>query len=301
MPHTYFVVGQTAVGKTAAAIGLAERSGGEIVSADAFQVYAGLDLLTAKPTPAERARVPHHLIGTVPLGEAYSVARFRADALASIAAIRARGRRAIVVGGSGLYVKALTHGLSGLPAADPALRAELELMELAGLFERLRSLDPETAGVIDTRNKRRLVRAVEVCLTTGQPFSRQRDAWARDREPAESRGVFLFRERADLHTRINARVEAIFVAGVLEEVRALPAGALGPTAERIIGLADMRLHLAGELTLPACKERLKTATRQYAKRQMTWFKRELIFEPVNLSQEAGLPANWTLPMSQIRL
>jgi tRNA dimethylallyltransferase len=289
MPETFFVVGQTAAGKTAAAIDLAGRGGGEIVSADAFQVYAGLDLLTAKPTPADRARVPHHLVGSVPLSEAYSVARFRADALACLAKIHGRGRRAIVVGGSGLYVKALTHGLSELPEADPALRAELESQEAVVLLERLQALDPAMARVIDARNKRRLVRALEVCLTTGQPVSRQRDTWVRERAPADTRGVFLFRERADLYARIDARVEAIFAAGVLDEVRALPAGALGPTAERIIGLADIRLHLAGELTLPMCKGRLKAATRQYAKRQMTWFKRESIFEPVNLSRGDAWP------------
>ena len=292
MPETYFVVGQTATGKSALAIDLAERWGGEIVGADAFQVYAGLDLLTAKPTPAERARVPHHLVGTVALGEAYSVARFRIDALSCIAAIHARGRRAIVVGGSGLYVKALTHGLSDLPEANPVLRADLESREAAVLLERLRALDPAMAAVIDGRNKRRLVRALEICLTTGQPVSRQRDAWVAKREATDHRGVFVFRERADLHARIDARVEAIFAAGVLEEVGALPSGALGPTAERIIGLADIRLHLAGKLTLAAAKERLKAATRQYAKRQMTWFKRETIFEPVNLSAGTALPFRW---------
>jgi tRNA dimethylallyltransferase len=156
----------------------------------------------------------------------------------------------------------------------------------------LRSLDPATAEVIDVRNKRRLVRAVEVCLTTGKPFSRQRDAWAQAGTAPESRGVFLFRDRADLHARIDGRVEAMFAAGVLEEVRSCPVEELGPTAGRIIGLADIREHLAGELTLGACKERLKAATRQYAKRQMTWFKREAILEPVNLSQQEAVPLRW---------
>jgi tRNA dimethylallyltransferase len=290
MQNTFFVVGQTAVGKTAAAIELAEACGGEIVGADAFQIYAGLDLLTAKPTARDLARVPHHLIGTVCLTEAYNAARFRTDALRCIADIHARGRRAIVTGGSGLYVKALTHGLAPLPPADPALRAELEGLDAPTLLARLRLLDPVCADIIDARNKRRLVRAMEVCLTTGRPFSAQRNGWAPDGLTSAVRGVFLFRDRADLHARIDARVEWIFAKGVLDEVRSVSAVALSETAARIIGLADIRLHLAGALSLAACKERLKAATRQYAKRQMTWFKREHVFQPVNLSVETNLLA-----------
>jgi tRNA dimethylallyltransferase len=287
MQNPFFIVGQTAAGKTAAAIALAERAGAEIVGADAFQIYAGLALLTAKPTAPELVRVPHHLVGSVPLAETYNVARYRAESLLCLASIRQRGKLAIVAGGSGMYVKALTHGLSPLPAGDPALRAELEVLEPPELLARLRALDAASAHTIDARNKRRLVRAVEVCLVSGQPFSRQRDRWSAEPGPGQMGGLFLFRERAELHARIEARVEATFQAGVLEEVRALAGTPLGATAEGIIGLADIRLHLAGKLTLAACKERIKAATRQYAKRQMTWFKREPIFEPINLSQVAG--------------
>jgi tRNA dimethylallyltransferase len=287
MQNPFFIVGQTAAGKTEAALALAEQCAAEIVGADAAQVYAGLDLLTAKPSPRDRARVAHHLVGTVPLADAYNVARYRADALHCLDSIQARGRRALVTGGSGLYVKALTHGLSPLPSADPVLRAELELLDAAALLARLEALDPVTASTIDAKNKRRLVRAVEVCLSTGQAFSRQRDHWSSDADAPATRGVFLFRDPADMHARIEARVETIFAAGVLDEVRAVPENAPGPTAARIIGLSDIRLHLDGKLTLGACKDRLKAATRQYAKRQMTWFKRELIFEPVNLSRKEG--------------
>ncbi len=290
MHKTFFVVGQTAVGKTAAAVALAEWCGGEIVGADAFQVYAGLDLLTAKPTRQELARVPHHLIGTVQLTETYNVARYRTEALQCIAGIHARGRCAVVTGGSGLYVKALTHGLAPLPPADPALRAELEALDAPTLFARLRLLDPVCAGGIDAQNKRRLVRAVEVCLVSGRPFSEQRNDWLpHDPDPAPM-GLFLFRERGDLSARIEARVASIFAAGVLDEVRSLSPAALSETAARIIGLADIRLHLAGELSLAACQERLKAATRQYAKRQMTWFKREHVFAPVDLSRPGGIVA-----------
>ena len=291
MHNPYFVVGQTAAGKTAAAIGLAERCGGEIINADAFQVYAGLDLLTAKPSARDQARVPHHLIGTVPLSRAYNVANFREDALDCIASITDRGKRPVVVGGSGLYVKALTHGLSPLPSANLELRAELDALDAAALLARLESLDPVAAGTIDAGNKRRLMRAVEICLATGRPVSSLRNDWSRNTGTRQRSGVFLYRDRGDLHARIDARVETIFAAGVLDEVRALGEDALGATSARIIGLADIRLHLAGQLPLAVCKERIKAATRQYAKRQMTWFKRELIFEPVNLSQSDG-QARW---------
>jgi tRNA dimethylallyltransferase len=286
MQNTFFVVGQTAAGKTAAAVALAERWNGEIVSADAFQVYAGLDLLTAKPAAEELARAPHHLIRSVPLTASYNVARFREEALRCIAEIHLRGRWAIVAGGSGLYIKALTHGLSPLPSADPALRAELDTLDAAELLARLRTLDPAAASTIDALNKRRLVRALEVCLATGKPVSNQRGEWARS-EPQHARGVFLFRDRGELHERISARVESMFSAGVLDEVRALGENKLATSAERIIGLADIRLHLAGKLDLATCKDRIKAATRQYAKRQMTWFKREQVFEPVNLSLAEG--------------
>ncbi len=283
MPNPLFIVGQTATGKTAVALEWAERCGGEIVNADAFQVYAGLDLLTAKPTAPELARVPHHLLGTVALTDIYNAARYREDALRCVADIEARGKRALVVGGSGMYVKSLTHGLSPLPAADPTMRAELEALDAPALLVRLKDLDPVAAGTIDAKNKRRLVRALEVCLVTGQPFSRHRDLWSRNAQAIRTTGWFLWRERDDLHARIAARVDAMFAAGVLAEVAAIPADAIGPTAAGIIGLADIRLHLAGALTLTACQERIKAATRQYAKRQMTWFKRELAFAPVNLS------------------
>ncbi len=177
MPSPFFIVGPTAVGKTGMAVAVAERLGAEIVNADAFQVYEGLDLLTAKPSPDERPRVPHHLVGTVPLTEIYSVARFAEEAHSCLDDIARRGRPAIVVGGSGMYVKALTHGLSPLPPAQPALRAELENMEAAVLLRRLWSLDPVTAARIDAKNKRRLIRAVEVCVTTGQRFSDFREKW----------------------------------------------------------------------------------------------------------------------------
>ena len=283
MSNVFYLVGPTAVGKTGLAVELAERVGAEVVSADAFQVYEGFDLLTAKPTPEQRHRVRHHLVGCVPLAESHSVARFLQQARARIDDIVSRGKPALVVGGNGLYVKALTHGLAELPEAQPALRAELEALPAAELWERLRTLDPATAAVIDGKNSRRVIRAVEVCLITGKPFSASRTEWNNRQSSGETVGIFLVRKRAELIERIDRRVDQMFAEGVLEEVRNLTGASLSPTSERIIGLADLRACLAGEIDPEVCRERIKLATRRYAKRQATWFKREMCFQPLLLS------------------
>ena len=285
MHAPFFIVGPTAVGKSEIAVAVAERCGGEIVNADAFQLYAGLDLLTAKPTREQRRRAPHHLVGTVPLTEAYSVAQFREQARRRLADIARRRRPAIVVGGSGMYVKSLTHGLSPLPPAQPALRAELEAMDMETLCLRLRALDPVTAGVIDHRNRRRLVRAVEVCITTGRPFSDFRDLWDALPAPEQPMGVFLVRDRNDLAERINRRVEGMVAQGLVDEVRAIPPRSLSETASRMIGWREVQDHLAGRTDLATCMDQIGLATRRYAKRQMTWFRRETVFEALPLAHE----------------
>ena len=243
MPRPLYLVGPTAVGKSEIAAQAAERCGAEIVSADAFQIYAGLDLLTAKPDEPTLRLVPHHLLGTCPLSDEMNAETFRRAALESLAEIQRRGRPAFVVGGTGLYVQALTHGLSPLPPADPELRARLEMCTTSELLVRLEELDPTTAAAIDRKNKRRLQRAVEICLLTGQPASAQRQR----AQPAEvPAGFFLWREREDLHARINARVEAMFAEGVVEEVREI--GAVSRTAEQTLGLRQIRELLAGRIS-----------------------------------------------------
>ena len=280
MQSPFFIVGPTSVGKTSLAVDLAEQIGAEIVSADAFQIYRGFDLLTAKPTPEQQRRVRHHLIGCVPASEAYNVARYLEAAHSAMQSIARRGHSVIVVGGSGLYAKALTHGLAPLPEADQALRAGLERQDAGDLLARLRCCDPVTASTIDARNKRRLVRALEVCLLTGRPFSSLRAGWKNTRRAARLRGVFILRDRDDLVARINRRVGTMFAHGVEEEVRtASTDGSF--TADRILGLAQIRTYLAGQIGLASCREQIAVATRQYAKRQVTWFKRELCFEPVD--------------------
>src|SRR5205085_11956427 len=164
MPGVFFIVGPTASGKSEIAADAAMELGGEIVSADAFQIYRGLDLLTAKPDAATLAKVPHHLIGTMSILEQMNAEKFRKLELEAISEIHSRGKLAIVVGGSGLYIKTLTHGLSSAPPADPDLRAQLNDLSLHDLQKKLRGLDPEAASKVDLKNRRRLVRAIEVCL-----------------------------------------------------------------------------------------------------------------------------------------
>ena len=272
----FFLLGPTAVGKSALAVELAERVGGEIVAADAFQIYAGLDLLSAKPSPELRARVPHHLVGAVPLTVAFDVAQWLALARESIAAISARGRVPVVCGGTGLYVRALTHGLAPLPGADAPLRAALETEPLPALVARLLSLDP--ASTVDMRNPRRVIRALEVCLLTGRPFSSFRTEWSGDSAP---RGFIVNRARDELHAAIHARTDAMFAAGVIEEVAAV--GEVGPTAAQMLGLAEIRAHLAGKITRDECMDAIRQSTRQYARRQLTWFRKERSFEWIDLS------------------
>jgi tRNA dimethylallyltransferase len=294
LKDVFFIVGPTAVGKSELAADVARNLEAEIVSADAFQIYGGLDLLTAKPDVATLAKVPHHLVGTMSILQEMNAAKSRQLALRAIDEIHARGKLAIVVGGSGLYIKALTHGLDAAPAADPKLRAELNKLPLDQLKERLVDLDAQIARKIDMKNRRRVARALEICLSTmrlhlnplGAPPSREPGADAKRQvrvlpRAATAAGVFVSRHRAELHERINQRVEAMFENGVIDEVRAVED--IGPTAAKMIGFKEIREHLAGEMSILQCIGKIQAATRQYAKRQLTWFRHQTSFEPLNLS------------------
>src|SRR6266513_1587670 len=177
MRRTFFIVGPTATGKSDLAADLASEIGAEIVSADAFQIYRGLNLLTAKPDISTLSKAPHHLVGTMPLREEMNAEKYRRAASRAIDEIHSRGKLAIVVGGSGLYGQALTHGLAPLPESDPKLRERLNAMSLDELRSRLSELDSQAAGKIDMKNRRRVVRALEICLLTGKPASAQREQW----------------------------------------------------------------------------------------------------------------------------
>jgi tRNA dimethylallyltransferase len=299
MRRVFFIVGPTATGKSELGADVGHELNAEIVSADAFQIYRGLDLLTAKPDGSTLAKAPHHLIGTTPLHEEMNAEKFRRLALRAIAEINSRGKLAIVVGGSGLYIKALTHGLAPLPKSDPKLREKLNAMSLDALHSQLIELDPETARKIDVKNRRRLLRAVEICLLTSKPASAQREQWAVAASLCEARptavmgsrrgashseaatGLFVFRDRKELYARINQRVEAMFAKGVIEEMRT--SGATSATASQMIGLREIRQLLEGKMSLLQCTAQIQQATRRYAKRQLTWFRRQTSFSSLNLS------------------
>jgi tRNA dimethylallyltransferase len=289
MKRAFFIVGPTASGKSELAADVAREIGAEIVSVDAFQIYRGLDLLTAKPDASTLTKVPHHLIGTMLLQEEMNAEKYRRAASRAIDEIHSRGELAIVVGGSGLYIKSLTHGLAPLPESDPKLRENLTAMSLNELCSRLVELDSEAAGKIDMKNRRRVVRALEICLLTGKPASALAKEWTvaegADRDDPGSTmpaaGVFVFRDREELYSRINQRVEGMFESGVIEEVRA--AGEVSATASQMIGFREIRQLLNGEMSIAQCIAAIQQATRRYAKRQLTWFRRQTNFSPLNLS------------------
>jgi tRNA dimethylallyltransferase len=276
-PLPLFLGGPTACGKSELALLLAEKLGGEIISVDSMQVYRGLDIGTAKPTPAERARIPHHLLDVVELNEPFDAAKFCALAGAAMLAIQSRGRRPIFCGGTGLYFKAYLEGLGEAPPSDAALRAELEATPLDTLLCELAERDPATFERIDRQNPRRVIRAVEVIRLTGKPFSSQRAEWA-DAPHTTHHAPRLFvlsRPKPDLDARINARVETMFAQGLVAETQHLLERGLAqnPTAMQAIGYRQVVEHLRGERSLAETVELVKIKTRQYAKRQMTWFRR----------------------------
>lgn len=268
------LAGPTASGKSAVALALAEIVDGEIISVDSMQVYRGLDIGTAKPTPADRARVPHHLLDVVDVTEPFSAARFAELARQAVAEIQGRGKVPILCGGTGLYFRAFIEGVGAAPPADAALRAELETTPMPTLLRELAERDPVLFAAMDRQNPRRVVRAVEVLRLTGRPFSAQRSDWSATR-PAPAI-IALERAPADLRRRIDERVDTMFARGLVAETRALLGRGLeqNQTAMQAIGYRQVVAHLHGEASLADTIELVKVRTRQFAKRQRTWFRRE---------------------------
>jgi tRNA dimethylallyltransferase len=277
-PPLLALVGPTACGKTEAALGVARALGAEIVSADSMLVYRGMDVGTAKPSTAERARVPHHLIDVAEPSDPFSVARYQGLARDALAGVRSRGRPVLLAGGSGLYVRAVVDDLE-FPGTDPSTRRDLEVLAAAlgaeRLHARLAELDPVAADKIDPENVRRTVRAIEVIGVTGRPFSAFAAAW--DRYPVRrvrAAGIDVPREL--LARRIEARVASMVERGLVEEVRDLVARGLGGwlTANQAIGYAEFARHLAGELSLDEAVAGTVKRTKELARRQMVWFRRD---------------------------
>ncbi len=281
-PLVICLAGPTAAGKSASTLALAERWPLEIVNVDSATIYRGMDIGTAKPSPAEQALVPQHLLDILDPAQSYSAAEFRADALRLIGEITARGRIPLLAGGTMMYYKALRDGLDDLPQADPALRAELEARAARdgwpALHAELARLDPVTAARLAPNDSQRIQRALEICQLSGQPMSallgRQRASAGGDHnryltislEPSE---------RAALHARIEQRFDAMLANGLLDEVRGLHARAdlhPGLPSVRCVGYRQMWAHLDGEISLDEAREQGIAATRQLAKRQITWLR-----------------------------
>ncbi len=274
-PRLVVIVGPTGAGKTALALTLAEATGGEIVSCDSQQVYVGMDIGTGKATPAERARVPHHLLDVVTPDQDMTAARFIELADAAIADVATRHRPVIVCGGTGLYVRALLLGLFEGPPADPALRAELEA-RADQLWDELHAIDPDSAARIDRNDRKRLVRALEIHALTGETMTahlaRHDHRTVTPRYPHRLIGLAPPRDR--LYGVIDARVDAMMAAGLLDEVAALRAAGYAPPlrSQQAIGYAELHDHLDGRSDLSRAIELIKRNSRRYARRQLSWYR-----------------------------
>ena len=272
------LVGPTASGKTEAGIRLAEALDAEILSVDSMLVYRGMDIGTAKPTREQRARVPHHLLDLVEPSEPFSVAAFQAEAREAARGVRRRGRRPLLVGGSGLYYRAVVDDLE-FPGTERSVRQELEAEAAAvggdGLYGRLRDVDPVAASRIEPGNVRRTVRALEVAAITGRPFSSFAASW--ESYPVERVRAAGIRMPAELlAARVERRVGDMLDAGWLDEVRALVEAGFGGwlTSTQAIGYAELARHLAGALSLEEAVATTVKRTRAFARRQMAWFRRD---------------------------
>lgn len=268
-PSITFLTGPTGSGKSRLALEWAEKMDAEIVSADAYQVYRGLEVLTAAPSEEDLARIPHHLISILDPCEAWDAAQHARRAQACIQDILARGRKALVVGGSGLYLKFISHGISPAPPSDPQLRLKLEQQPLSELVAQFQAIDPEGAAQTNLSNLRYVVRNLEIVLLGKKPLSEWKKNWQNE---ACGSGYTIVMPTEELDARIYKRAGSMLSQGAIEEVAALEE--CSPTAENTLGLRQIRQLLAGELDLPSCQAAIALATRQYAKRQRTWLRRE---------------------------
>jgi tRNA dimethylallyltransferase len=274
------VAGPTGSGKSAIAAELALLLDGEIIGADAFQIYRGLPVLTAHPSPALMERIPHHLVGVLPNDSSVDAARWASMAHEAAGEIAARGKSIIIAGGTGLYLKAFTHGLAEIPPPSPELRGRLSRMSKSELLSELAALDPDAMGLVDRNNPARLSRAIEIVTMTGKPLAESRRDWSRPpRTPCD--GVVIHRSSGEMDRRIKANVDAMFAHGVIDEVRC--AEGAGPAVSRAIGFREIRDLIAGKATLEETRSAIVTATRRYAKRQATWCRHQFLHPRADLT------------------
>ena len=276
------IAGPTASGKSALALRLAEQAGGSIINADSMQLYGDFRVLTARPSPAEERRAPHLLYGHVDAAENYSVGRWLADASLALAEVERAGRLPIFVGGTGLYFRALLRGLSSMPPVPEAVRAkvrgEAEGVAAAALHARLAARDPATAAKLRPSDRQRIIRALEIFAATGRPLVEWQASPGKPLiAPEDTMAVFLSVDRAELRARIDARFDKMLAEGALDEARALAARKLDPAlpAMKAHGAPWLLKHLAGEISLAKAAQQAKADTRNYAKRQETWFRHQL--------------------------
>lgn len=296
------VEGPTASGKTGLAIRLAEALGAEIISADSRQIYTQMDIGTAKPTPQELAAVPHHLIGIIDPGESYNVGRFRSDALEALSGLRRRGRLPLVCGGTGLYVRGLLEGLFPLPQIPSeireSLKARLAAEGLETLYQELKQVDPDFAAMLSPNDTQRVLRGLEVHLASGRPIS---EHWREQRRDPQFRAfrVLLDPPREVLYARINRRMEQMLERGLLQEIQTLLDSGYTAASPGLssLGYREFLPHLAGSASLEECAALAAQHTRNYAKRQCTWYRNckfdlTIAGEDVIISDVAGRISAW---------
>ncbi len=270
------LLGPTSVGKTALSIKIARALDTEIISADSMQIYRGMDIGTAKPSKEELSMVPHHMIDIVEPSERYSVGRFIEEVIPIIEGLHKRGKIPLVVGGTGLYIKALTRGLFSAPEADEDLRAELKRQEAENpgcLYRKLKELDPEKAASLNPNDTRRIIRALEVCFRAERPISELQREFTSPL-PYSFTKIGLTRLRKELYRMIEERVDEMFQRGLIEEVRRLLEKNPSETPLQAIGYKEVISYLEGKKSLEETIHLVKRATKRYAKRQFTWFRKE---------------------------
>ena len=284
MPDPFYICGPTASGKSSLALEIAKKLDGEIVNADAFQLYQGLEIVSAAPSTAERASVPHHLYGVLDPTTTADAQLYVKLARPVIEEIQFRGKTPIITGGSGLYLKFLTHGAAPLPTADAKLRAEMDARTLEDLVAELTLRDPVEASRTALQNRRFVSRALEICILSGEKASDLRDGWQRQTAEISShlRGLVIHRTRPDLHARIAQRTQTMLDGGALAEIAMLTE--ISSNCEKAIGFREIRSLLAGEIDRATCETLINAATRQYAKRQETWFRREKWLVPETVGE-----------------
>jgi len=289
MPSTLiFIVGPTAIGKTALAVKLAKKINGEIISCDSMQVYKGMKILSQAPCPAEKRQARHYLVGSLDPEKEYSVADFRIRASEIIEGVIRRKKIPIVAGGSGLYVKGLVDGLFPSPKADKKIRKSMEKFALrygsGKLHEKLRKLDPESASLIHPNDRRRIIRALEIYNATGRTMTELKGQTHGLSDRYDIKIYGLIRPREEIYASINSRVEKMFKRGLVREVRSLKRKRLSRTAKGVLGYKEITGYINGDYDLDTAKELLKRNTRRFAKRQLSWFRGDCRIEWINLGK-----------------